>query len=564
MTNKELARYLKQTAALIELTGGNPFRIRAFQNGARTIERLETPARTLAELGQLTQVPGIGKGLAADVAHLLETGSFALRDDLLTAIPPGLLDVMRIKGLGAKKTRALWQNLGVTSLDSLEHAAQTQQIAGLKGFGAKTQDHILAQITLLRHYITRRRGRDAVRLGRPLYDALAALPDTLHLNWTGAVRRQMETTDALELVLTGPTPEAVQSAVAEWVADLSPDTEADTPTLRGTLADGFPVCIYLPPPAHYGAVLWAKTGSPAHCATFIARYGAPAPTPDEALLYRQAGLAWIPPALREDDGEWAAAEADALPELVTTAHLHGSLHNHSTYSDGAHTLAQMADRARSMGLAYFGICDHSRSLTIANGLSIERVQEQQAEIADLNARYATDGGPPFKIFSGTESDVLADGSLDYPDEVLARFDFVVASIHTGFNMTQAQATDRLITAVSNPYTTILGHPTARLLLVREGYPIDHEQVIDACAKHGVALELNANPYRLDVDWRWIRRATRQGVLISINPDAHSMDELDLVRWGVDVAQKGWLTPAQCLNAKPLEDFTAWLAARRTK
>ncbi len=558
MTNKELARYLKQTAALIELTGGNPFRIRAFQNGARTIERLETPARTLAALGKLTSVPGIGKGLAADVTNLLTHGSFPLRDDLLTAIPPGLLEIMRIKGLGAKKTRALWQNLGITSLDGLEHAGQTNQIANLKGFGAKTQNHILDQIVLLRQYITQRRGRDAVRLGHAIYEALAALPDTVHLDWAGEVRRQLDTVSALEFVVAGPGPKAVSAALSAIEIDLIPDPAGDGHTLRGTLTDGFPVIVHLTIPDHFGSALWAKTGAPAHCTAFVRQFGAPAPCADETLLYQQAGLDWIPPALREDDGEWGPAQTQTLPELVTVTHLQGSLHNHSTYSDGAHSLKEMADRARDMGLSYFGICDHSQSLTIAHGLSVAQVRAQQQEIAELNAQYAADGGPAFRIFSGIESDILTDGSLDYPDEVLADFDFVVASVHTGFNMTEAAATDRILTAIANPFTTILGHPTGRLLLVREGYPIDHAKVIAACAEHGVVIELNANPYRLDLDWRWIREATRQDILISINPDAHSMDELALVRWGVDVAQKGWLTPDQCLNAKSLADFTAWL------
>lgn len=242
---------------------------------------------------------------------------------------------------------------------------------------------------------------------------------------------------------------------------------------------------------------------------------------------------------------------------MTTGELRGSLHNHSTYSDGAHSLRDMAETARDMGLSYFGICDHSQSLQVADGMTPDEVKEQQAEIRTLNEEFAT-RDRPFRIFSGIESDILKDGSLDYEEDVLESFDFVVASVHTGFNMTEAEATERVVQAVENPHTRILGHPTGRLLLVREGYPLDHERVIDACAEHDVAIEVNANPYRLDLDWRYIRQATEAGVLISINPDAHATGELEYVRWGVAVARKGWLTAANCLNAKSLTEFTEWI------
>ena len=265
--------------------------------------------------------------------------------------------------------------------------------------------------------------------------------------------------------------------------------------------------------------------------------------------------------MREDDGELDAAADDTLPQLITVGDLRGTLHNHSTYSDGAHTLRQMAEAARAMGLEYFGVCDHSRSLQIANGLSIERLREQAEEVRALNAAFAADGGPPFRIFHGSECDILRDGSLDYPDDVLAELDFVVASIHSHFNMTEDEATERLIRAAEHPHVAILGHLTGRLLLSREGYPVDHSRVIAACAAHGVAIEVNANPYRLDIDWRYVREATAQGVPIAINPDAHAIDGLEDVQWGVAVARKGWLTPAQCLNAKSADDFAAWLSAR---
>jgi DNA polymerase (family 10) len=258
-----------------------------------------------------------------------------------------------------------------------------------------------------------------------------------------------------------------------------------------------------------------------------------------------------------------AAASDRLPSLLSTKDLDGCLHNHSTYSDGAASLPEMARAARERGFSYFGICDHSQSLRIADGLSPDEVRTQHAEVDRLNDELAGTNADPFRIFHGIESDILGDGSLDYDAEILDLFDFVVASVHTGFSMTEDEATDRLVRAIERPYTRILGHPTGRLLLRREGYPIDHERVIAACAEHDVALELNANPHRLDLDWRWVRAATEAGVLISINPDAHAVREIDYVKWGVAVGRKGWLTADQCLNAKSLEDFSRWLGDGRS-
>jgi DNA polymerase (family 10) len=315
-------------------------------------------------------------------------------------------------------------------------------------------------------------------------------------------------------------------------------------------------------PETFGSALFELTGSERFLAEWRARYGEAAAADSEARIFADSGLPEIPPELREDEAAIDLAENELLPVLIEEADLKGTLHNHSTYSDGAHTLDEMVMAARAMGLSYFGICDHSQSLKIANGLTVDDVRRQQEEIRALNERLQS-ADPPFRIFSGTESDILADGSLDYPDDVLASFDFVVASVHVGFNMTESQATERVVRAVENPHTRILGHPTGRLLLRREGYPLDHEAVLDACARNRVAVELNANPYRLDLDWRRIRMATEKGVLISINPDAHAIDQLAYTKWGIAVARKGGLTIESCLNAMSLEDFAAWISSRRT-
>ncbi len=566
MTNKHIARRLQQAADLIELTGGNAFRARAYAGAARTVDRLDEAALQLVERGAVTEVPGIGKGIAADIEALVRTGSFETLDRLVESLPPGLLDVLRVKGLGTKKVRALWTELGLTSLDDLEAAAVAGRIAALDGFGKKTQATILENVDRLKQYRARRRYRDALEAVAPLVEALREADGVERADVAGEVRRALETVGEAVVVVAGEA-EAARAVLADHA---EPDPDAGDASaggfFAGTLPDGLRLRVVLAEADDFGVAWWRETGSAAHLAAFAERTGEPS-GPTEEAVYEGAGLPWIPPELREGTGEIEAAAEGALPDLVTVGDLRGSLHNHSTYSDGAHTLRQMAEAARARGLEYFGICDHSRSLAIANGLSIERLRAQGEEVRALNAEFAqlapaqAGGGPPFRLFHGTECDILRDGALDYPDEVLADLDFAVASVHTHFGMTEAEATDRIVCAVQNPHVAILGHLTGRLLLAREGYPVDHAAVIEACAAHGVAIELNANPYRLDMDWRYVREATAEGVLISINPDAHSIDGLDDVRWGVAAARKGWLTAAQCLNAKPAAGFAAWLDAR---
>ena len=563
MTNKEIARALRETAALIELTGGNRFRANAFSRAARTLRGIEQPVVDLAEEGALTEIDGIGDGLSEQIGELIDRGSFDLRDELLNAVPPGLLDVLRVKGLGTKKVRTLWQELDVTSLDDLEDAAETDRVRQLSGFGKKTQENILENVARLRAYRARRRYDEALRTARRLHEHVSALDAVERVVFSGELRRKLETVSAIDMVAAAPSPDAVADALRTGEAlpyDVA-DVAVDDAVVTVPLNAGIPLRLHVSPPERFGTVLWETTGSDAHCEALVDDHGMPGDHPDEEAVFAEAGAEVIPPELREGDGEWEAAREDALPDLIQESDLRGSLHNHSTYSDGANTLRQMAEAARSLGLSYFGICDHSQSLTVAGGMTPDEVRAQQDEIRDLNDAFAHDDGGPFRIFSGIESDILADGTLDYEDDVLASFDFVVASVHSRFNMTIDEATDRLITAVSNPYTTILGHPTGRLLLEREGYPVDHGRVINACAEHGVAIELNANPYRLDLDWRYVKRAIERGVLISINPDAHATGELENVRWGIEVARKGWLTANNCLNAKSLDDFAEWLDAR---
>ena len=557
MTNKQIARHLRQTASLIELTGGNTYRARAYGNAARRIDDLDAPVTEYAQAGRLTELEGIGAGMAEEINALLEGGSTSLQEELLEELPSGLPELLRVKGLGVKKVRKLWQEGDVTSLDELEFIAQSGRLAQLDGFGAKTQENVLENIRLLKRYRKKRRYKDALDQVTPVLERLRKTNGVSRAELAGALRRQLETVEQADVIVTG-SPQAVTQALAPWLEEETPRPQSDDLLFEGALPDGLPLNVRAFPAEHFGTAWWWLTGSEAHCAAFRAAHGAPDEHANERDLYAQAGLDFIEPELREGNGELEAAQDHTLPDLITTGDLQGALHNHSTYSDGAHSLHQMAEAARAMGLSYLGICDHSRSLKIASGLSIERVQEQQEEIRQLNKTFADSS---FRIFSGIESDILNNGDLDYPEDILATFDFVVASVHSGLSMDQEKATERIIRAVKNPYTSILGHATGRLLLTREGYPLDHQRVIEACAAHDVAIELNANPYRLDMDWRYLRAATRQGVLVSINPDAHSIDELGYMKWGVNVARKGWLTARHCLNAKPLTAFSAWLNER---
>ena len=552
MTNKEIASVLDETAALIELTDGNPHRARAFSRAARSLSDLNDAVPSRLADDSLREVSGIGEAMVDHVADIVDTGTFSLHDELLNAIPPGLLDVLKVKGLGTKRTRRLWQELDITSLDELEEAATTDQITSLSGFGAKTQANILDNLRQLRAYEDQWRLADAWSTAAPLLETLRERAPVERAEATGALRRRQEVVEHIAMIVSTNAPDAV----AEWLADrVEGPVESDDGTLSASLPDGIPLRLHCTAPDAFGTEWWRTTGASGHVDAWTDRFGVPSAHPTEDALFAAADLSIIPPELREDDGEITAAANNALPSLLSVDDLHGCLHNHSTYSDGGDALSVMADAARELGFSYFGICDHSQSLQIANGLSPAEVYQQHEEVQALNEN--TDDG--FRIFHGIESDILKDGSLDYENDVLALFDFVVASVHTGFSMSETEATHRVVTAIENPHTRILGHPTGRLLLSREGYPLNHERIIEACAEHDVALELNANPHRLDLDWRWVRRATDAGVLISINPDAHATAELRNVKWGVRVGRKGWLTPEHCLNAKSLSEFETWVA-----
>ncbi|MDE2995977.1 MAG: PHP domain-containing protein, partial [Bacteroidota bacterium] len=448
------------------------------------------------------------------------------------------------------------QTLGIQSLDDLESAARTGRIAELDGFGAKSQDSILENIALLRSFQGRRRLADAAGDANRVMAHLQSSGFT-HVRLAGEMARRLNDVGRIDIVAVGSDKPEVGDL------ELSSSDHPDGTAWEGTLPDGVDLRIVVSDADCAGMAHFRETGPAPFVDVVLESQAAPSGSaPDEQSLFEAWGLPWIAPELRDLPGAADRLESLAAIDLITDADLKGVLHNHSTYSDGAHTLKQMSDAVRERGYQYFGICDHSQSLKVANGMSPETVARQQEEIRELNQAYASDGGPVFRVFSGVESDILADGSLDYTDEVLASFDFVVASVHVRFNMSESEATDRLITAISHPATRILGHPTGRLILKREGYPVDHRAVLEACAAHHVSVELNANPYRLDLDWRWIELARELGVLVSINPDAHAIEQIDLMTWGVAAARKGGLMASECLNAFSLDVFSSWISTEQ--
>jgi len=565
LDNKSITRKLKLIIQLMELHEENAFKIRSYQSAIYTIDQGGVSLEALSK-DQLQEIKGIGKSMAEVIISLVEKGSAPVLDELLAITPEGLLEVLQIKGLGPKKVKVLWKELNITSSHELMEACQSGQVAKLKGFGEKTQQSIITAM----EYQEANRGK---WLYADLEPVVQALQQDLEQKFgvgkvivTGDYARKIEILEQIDLIVETPEGKADFSLINS-IPTLSQQLKISSPfKWRGEVNDvGLRVNIHFAPPTAFVRETLLRTGSRNHLLTpvldhpSLAAFFRSKTFDSELQAYQEAGLAYIAPELREGQFEIALAKEGKLPVLLELEDLRGSLHNHSTYSDGKHTLRDMATYCQSLGYEYLGIADHSRSAFYAGGLDIERVAEQQREIEVLNRELA-----PFRVFSGIESDILVDGSLDYPDDILASFDFVVASIHSALSMTRQKATSRLIKAIENPYTTILGHPTGRLLLRRDGYPIDHQAIIDACAANDVVIEINANPWRLDLDWRWIRYAIEKGVRLSINPDAHEKEAYADMRYGVLVARKGGLTREMTLNALSADALTIYFEARKKK
>jgi DNA polymerase (family 10) len=579
MTAREAAAALAEIAMLLEVVGGNPFRAKAFQSASRSLETSGADLVSLAAAGRLRTLPGVGEGIAGVLEELVTTGTSRMLEELRAQTPVGLFDVMRIKGVGAKRGRTLYKDLGIDSLDKLEEAAAAGRLAKLSGFGARTEQKILEGVAFVRQMRGRRRWFQAIEPAAALLELVEQLTGVVHASTAGQVRRRLEVVESIDIVASARKPETVLAAFRLLQGVTAADADDADRCAEVVLADGLRATLVCVKPPEYATALLFATGSDGHLAQLAAhaasqklRIGRDGvfqgrkrlALPDEDAVYRVLGLAFIPPELREGWGEIEAAEKGTLPKLVGTDDLRGTFHCHTTYSDGRASVAEMAEGARERGWRYLGIGDHSQSAGYAGGLPVAAVRKQHREIDAWNAEHGGKGRKRFRLFKGVESDILADGSLDYPDDVLRSFDYVVGSVHSNFALDEKEQTRRLIRAVSNPHITMLGHATGRLLLRRAGYAVDVRAVIDAAAEHGTCVEINADPNRLDVSWENARYAAQKGVLIPINPDAHSVAALGNVMYGVNVARKAWLTAPQVLNTWDLDELENFLAERKQK
>jgi len=544
---RTVANLLREYAHRTSLRGGNPYRTKAYLRAADSLMALSQPLDRIIAAGALTTIPGIGDAIADIVTKLHQTGAHPSLDKLREEVPAGVMELFAIPGLRPENILKLHQALGVSSLAELETAAKEDRVRPVKGLGAALQTKILENLAIARSGKTQLHLHKAAAL---LEHAMASLqqehPEFSRVEIAGEFRRGCELVSAFALVAQGKEPAELADA-----------------TLRVVITDE----------KHFGAKLLDATGSAEHLKQLktvatdkgfvlkgdgLYRGRKLIASATEEEIYDALGLQFIEPELREGRDEIRRAASHELPALVRDKDLCGILHSHTTASDGAETLETMAQATRKRGFEYYGVADHSQSAHYAGGLSLQEITEQHREADRLNRRY----GEKFRILKGIEADILADGSLDYPDDVLEQFDLVVASVHSRFKLPKKEQTERVIEAIGNPRTTIIGHMTGRQLLRRPGYDLDIAKVLRACAKFGVAVEVNAHPWRLDLDWRWHQEALDQGCIFSINPDAHSIRELDHMHWGVEMARKGGVPAKQVLNAMRLPALLAYLAKRK--
>jgi len=557
MENKPIARTLRFLSQLMELHDVNPFKIKSIANAAFKVDKLPYPiaGKSLAEL---EKIDGIGKSLAAKIAELLETGTIAEMQDLLAETPEGVVEMMGIKGIGPKKVAIIWRDLGIENTGELFYACNENRLIEAKGFGLKTQEDIRKAIEFRMASNGKFLYAQVEKEANDLLDELKAILPGGLAEFAGEFRRLCEIISELVIVLGSRDEEIAFTALQNSV--ILSNVTVNGNHINGELPNGLLVDIICVEKRYFYKELFLQTGNDEHVEAVKKRITDDLDQPEnEELIYIKAGLQFMKPEIREGDTFIKRAETNELPELISYNHLKGTLHNHSTWSDGVNTIEEMALYCRdTLKLEYLGMCDHSKSAFYAKGLSIERVLQQQEEIDHLNKKLNG-----FHLFKGIESDILSDGSLDYPDEILKKFDFIVASVHSNLKMDEEKATARIINAIENPYTTILGHPTGRLLLSRKGYPIDYKKIIDACAANKVVIEINANPLRLDLDWRWHQYALEKGAMLSINPDAHRNEGFLDMHYGVIVARKGGLYKEKCLNALSLHEIEHYFKEKRS-
>jgi len=566
MDRHQIAQILSGIGAILEIKGENPFKIRAYENAARIVDAMSN-LEELIEAEDLTNIRGIGKNLADHITELYKTGRLKEYEALIKSIPEGLLEMLDIPGVGAKKIKVFWEKLEVENIGELEYACQENRLRDLSGFGQKSQDKILSGIL----YLKKHQGRFLYPYGLasalPLYNALKKDKNVIRIEVAGSLRRRRETVKDIDLLVSTKAPIKVMDKFVKLSDVESVVAKGDTKS-SVVLKSGINADLRCVTDQEFPYALHHFTGSKEHNTAMRSRakkksmkmneYGLfkgdkNIKCGDEVGIFEKLGLDYIPPELREDMGEIAVAERGELPALVKSSEMKGMLHVHSNYSDGSNTIEDLALAAKKMGYKYLGICDHSQTASYAGGLKPQDVKKQFKEIDKLNAKLKG-----ITVLKGIESDILADGSLDYKDDLLKQFDFVIGSVHSRFSMPEDEMTKRICTALKNPYLSILGHPTGRLLLAREGYAINMREVIDTAAKYGKAIELNANPHRLDIDWRYGLYVKEKGVKIAICTDAHSIDGMNDMVFGVDIARKAWFTKEDIINTLPLDKFMKWL------
>jgi DNA polymerase (family 10) len=585
MDKNQIANLLDQIATLLELKeGSSPFEVRAYQNAARAINALDGDIEQLAREGKLKGVPGLGPTIIKRVEEAIETGHIAFYDELASTTPPIKLEMLRIQGVGPKKINAIYNQLHVESIADLIKAIEENKVAALPSFGKKTQDNILQGIAFLEQHAGRFLYPVAEEEAARIQTVLAAIPEIVRMQVGGSLRRRRETIGDIDMVVS------VGDAAGDEIKRKIMEVFTSQPSVKAitgkgetkssvVLRSGINMDLRVVDDSQFPYTLHHFTGSKEHHIPLRRRalsmgmtindYGLfrgkephleLIPCKDEADIYAALGMDYIEPEMREDMGEIEAAINHTLPVLVQDSDLRGVLHAHSTWSDGQNTLREMAEACIARGFSYLGITDHSKTAAYAGGLNEEALHRQHEEIDRLNAEYTG----RIRILKGTECDILRDGSLDFADEVLATLDFVVASIHSQFNLPPQEQTQRMLRAISNPYVDIIGHPTGRVLLERDGYTLDLEAVIDAAAAHGVCIEINADPSRLDLDWRYLHRARDKGIKIPIDPDAHTIAGLDKMRFGIGIARKGWLRASDVLNTMTTSELLDFFRERRKR
>lgn len=571
MDKETVAQILEDIALLLELKDDNVFKIRAYHNAARVLEGEPEDLKTLIETGRLEELKGIGPAISEKVRELFEKGRLKYYEELKKSFPTGVFDLLRIQGLGPKRVKILYQKLKIKSVAELEKAARENKLLKLEGFGEKTEENILRGIESLKkssgHFLISQARKEA----RQFVDYLKRQKGIQKIEVAGSIRRQKEIVKDIDILVTAKDAGKIHNAFVKYPAVESVIAHGETKS-SVTLKSGINCDLRTVSEKEFPFALYYFTGSKEHnveMRTIAKRAGYKIneyglfkgnrfiPCADEEKIFKKFGFHYIPPELREGEGELKAAQKGELPRLVEEKDIRGVFHVHSTYSDGVASLEEMIASAEKRGFEYVGISDHSQSAKYAHGLEPARLKEQRKEIDRLVKKYSK-----IQIFWGIESDIRADGKLDYPDSILADFDFVIGSIHDHFNLSEEEQTNRILHAMDSKYLTFVGHLTGRLLLAREGYGVDHIKIIDGAKTKQVTIELNANPHRLDLDWRYCPYAKKQGVQVSINPDAHSVDGFGDVTYGVGIARKGWLEKKDVVNTLPVSEIEKFLKKRR--